>query len=67
MGRGGREKPVLQLLKFLLLLLGLRWLPKRLPFVATRAAALAAAPRRLLDAVIAIASGAVRSHLRARK
>ena len=49
---------VVEIVTVVLLLLGLRWLPKRLPFVATRAAALAAAPRRLLDAVIAIASGA---------
>jgi multicomponent K+:H+ antiporter subunit A len=41
-----------------LLLLGLRWLPKRIPFVWTLPGALAALPRRLRDLAIAVASGA---------
>jgi multicomponent K+:H+ antiporter subunit A len=40
-----------------LLLLGLRWLPKRIPFKWTLAGARAAAPRRLRDLAIAMASG----------
>jgi multicomponent K+:H+ antiporter subunit A len=41
----------------ILLLLGLRWLPKRIPFVWTAAGARAAAPRRARDLVLAVASG----------
>ena len=41
-----------------LLLLGLRWLPKRVPFEWTRAGALRALPRRSRDFLLAIASGA---------
>jgi multicomponent K+:H+ antiporter subunit A len=40
-----------------LLLLGLRWLPKRIPFQSTWAGARAALPRRLLDFAIALAAG----------
>lgn len=40
-----------------LLLLGLRWLPKRVPFVPTWAGALAALPRRALDFALAAAVG----------
>ncbi len=40
-----------------LLLLGLRWLPKRIPFPWTWAGALAALPRRLRDLAIALAAG----------
>jgi multicomponent K+:H+ antiporter subunit A len=41
-----------------LLLLGLRWLPKRVPFRWTLAGARAALPRRVRDVAIASASGA---------
>ena len=41
-----------------LLLLGLRWLPKRVPFAWTRAGALRALPRRARDFALAAASGA---------
>ncbi|HEX7054454.1 MAG TPA: monovalent cation/H+ antiporter subunit A [Burkholderiales bacterium] len=41
-----------------LLLLGLRWLPKRIPFRWTLAGWRAAAPRRARDLAIAVASGA---------
>jgi multicomponent K+:H+ antiporter subunit A len=41
-----------------LLLLGLRWLPKRVPFAWTRAGALRALPRRSRDFALAVASGA---------
>jgi multicomponent K+:H+ antiporter subunit A len=40
-----------------LLLLGLRWLPKRIPFAWTAAGARAAAPRRARDLALAAASG----------
>jgi multicomponent K+:H+ antiporter subunit A len=40
-----------------LLLLGLRWLPPRKPATPTRAAFVAALPRRLLDLAIAVAAG----------
>lgn len=40
-----------------LLLLGLRWLPKRIPFTFTWAGVRAALPRRLSDATIAVAAG----------
>jgi multicomponent K+:H+ antiporter subunit A len=41
-----------------LLLLGLRWLPKRVPFARTRAGALRALPRRTRDFLLASACGA---------
>lgn len=41
-----------------LLLLGLRWLPKRIPFTWTAVGALRAAPRRARDLLLAVASGA---------
>ncbi|HET7670449.1 MAG TPA: monovalent cation/H+ antiporter subunit A [Burkholderiales bacterium] len=41
-----------------LLLLGLRWLPKRVPFEPTRSGALKALPRRSRDLALAILSGA---------
>src|SRR6185503_17520118 len=40
-----------------LLLLGLRWLPKRIPFKWTWAGLLAALPRRSRDLLIALAAG----------
>jgi len=40
-----------------LLLLGLRWLPKRIPFTSTAVGALRAAPRRARDLALAVASG----------
>ena len=40
-----------------LLLLGLRWLPKRIPFEQTWAGARAALPRRMRDLAIAVAAG----------
>ncbi|HWA13511.1 MAG TPA: monovalent cation/H+ antiporter subunit A [Burkholderiales bacterium] len=46
---------LVEIVTTVLLLLGLRWLPKRLPFTRTRAGAKAALPRRLRD--IAIAAG----------
>jgi multicomponent K+:H+ antiporter subunit A len=42
-----------------LLLLGLRWLPKRVPFAWTRAGALAALPRHVRDFVLAGTCGGV--------
>jgi multicomponent K+:H+ antiporter subunit A len=41
-----------------LLLLGLRWLPKRVPFKWTSSGALKALPRRSRDLLLAVASGA---------
>jgi multicomponent K+:H+ antiporter subunit A len=41
-----------------LLLLGLRWLPKRIPFARTGAGVRAAAPRRARDLLLAVTSGA---------
>src|SRR5687767_7765045 len=49
---------LVEIVTAVLLLLGLRWLPKRVPFVWTGAGARAALPRRLRDLVIAVASGA---------
>jgi multicomponent K+:H+ antiporter subunit A len=49
---------LVEIVTTVLLLLGLRWLPKRIPFVWTLAGALAAVPRRLRDLAIAVASGA---------
>lgn len=49
---------LVEIVTTVLLLLGLRWLPKRDPFNWTTAGARAALPRRLRDLAIAIASGA---------
>ena len=49
---------LVEIVTAVLLLLGLRWLPKRVPFVWTAAGARAALPRRLRDLAIAAASGA---------
>jgi multicomponent K+:H+ antiporter subunit A len=49
---------LVEIVTTVLLLLGLRWLPKRVPFVWTRAGALAALPRRLHDLGLAAACGA---------
>jgi multicomponent K+:H+ antiporter subunit A len=48
---------LVEIVTAVLLLLGLRWLPKRIPFRWTLAGALAAFPRRLRDFVIATAAG----------
>jgi multicomponent K+:H+ antiporter subunit A len=48
---------VVEIVTTVLLLLGLRWLPKRIPFKWTLAGARAALPRRTRDLVIAVASG----------
>ena len=48
---------VVEVVTTVLLLLGLRWLPKRIPFRWTLAGARAAAPRRARDLALAIASG----------
>jgi multicomponent K+:H+ antiporter subunit A len=48
---------VVEIVTTVLLLLGLRWLPKRIPFKWTLAGARAALPRRARDLVIAVASG----------
>ena len=49
---------LVEIVTAVLLLLGLRWLPKRIPFVWTAAGARAALPRRLRDLAIAGAAGA---------
>jgi len=49
---------LVEIVTTVLLLLGLRWLPKRIPFRWTVAGARAALPRRLRDLAIASASGA---------
>jgi multicomponent K+:H+ antiporter subunit A len=49
---------VVEIVTTVLLLLGLRWLPKRTPFARTRAGALAALPRRLRDLALAASCGA---------
>jgi multicomponent K+:H+ antiporter subunit A len=49
---------LVEIVTAVLLLLGLRWLPKRVPFKWTLAGARAALPRRLRDLAIAVASGA---------
>ena len=48
---------VVEVVTTVLLLLGLRWLPKRIPFTWTAAGARAAAPRRVRDLALALASG----------
>lgn len=48
---------LVEIVTTVLLLLGLRWLPKRIPFVASRAGARTALPRRLGDFTIALAAG----------
>jgi multicomponent K+:H+ antiporter subunit A len=48
---------VVEIVTAVLLLLGLRWLPKRIPFVWTWAGARAALPRRSRDFAIAVAAG----------
>ncbi|HKU69923.1 MAG TPA: monovalent cation/H+ antiporter subunit A [Burkholderiales bacterium] len=49
---------VVEIVTTVLLLLGLRWLPKRVPFAWTRTGALAALPRRLRDLALAVCCGA---------
>jgi len=49
---------LVEIVTTVLLLLGLRWLPKRIPFKWTLAGARAALPRRLRDVALATASGA---------
>jgi multicomponent K+:H+ antiporter subunit A len=49
---------LVEIVTAILLLLGLRWLPKRIPFVWTPAGARAALPRRVRDLAISVASGA---------
>ena len=49
---------LVEIVTTVLLLLGLRWLPKRVPFAWTRAGALRALPRRSRDFLLAVASGA---------
>ena len=49
---------LVEIVTTVLLLLGLRWLPKRIPFARTRAGARAALPRRLRDLALAIGCGA---------
>jgi len=48
---------LVEIVTTVLLLLGLRWLPKRIPFVWTRDGALRALPRRSRDFLIALAAG----------
>ncbi|MGH8696535.1 MAG: hydrogen gas-evolving membrane-bound hydrogenase subunit E, partial [Burkholderiales bacterium] len=48
---------LVEIVTTVLLLLGLRWLPKRIPFAWTWAGARAALPRRLRDLAIAVAAG----------
>ena len=48
---------LVEIVTTVLLLLGLRWLPKRTPFAWTRAGALAALPRRLRDLALAVGCG----------
>ncbi len=48
---------LVEIVTTVLLLLGLRWLPKRVPFSVTSAGALAALPRRTLDFALAAAVG----------
>ena len=48
---------LVEIVTTVLLLLGLRWLPKRIPFRWTRAGARAALPRRVRDLAIAVGSG----------
>ena len=49
---------LVEIVTTVLLLLGLRWLPKRVPFEDTAAGRRAALPRRLRDLAIAVATGA---------
>jgi multicomponent K+:H+ antiporter subunit A len=49
---------LVEIVTAVLLLLGLRWLPRRIPFAWTWAGARAALPRRSCDLAIAIAAGA---------
>ncbi|HUS25544.1 MAG TPA: hydrogen gas-evolving membrane-bound hydrogenase subunit E, partial [Candidatus Binatia bacterium] len=49
---------MVEIVTTVLLLLGLRWLPKRLPFEWTRAGARAARPRRFRDLALALSCGA---------
>jgi multicomponent K+:H+ antiporter subunit A len=48
---------LVEIVTAVLLLLGLRWLPKRIPFKSTWGGARAALPRRSLDLAIALAAG----------
>ena len=48
---------LVEIVTTVLLLLGLRWLPKRIPFTRTWSGALAALPRRTLDFVLAAGAG----------
>jgi multicomponent K+:H+ antiporter subunit A len=48
---------LVEIVTTVLLLLGLRWLPKRVPFSGTWAGALAALPRRALDLTLSAAVG----------
>ena len=48
---------MVEIVTTVLLLLGLRWLPKRIPFAWTREGAHAARPRRLLDLALAVSCG----------
>src|SRR4029079_8672694 len=49
---------LVEIVTTVLLLLGLRWLPKPVPSAGTRAGALRALPRRSRDFLLAVASGA---------
>jgi multicomponent K+:H+ antiporter subunit A len=48
---------VVEIVTTVLLLLGLRWLPKRVPYPSTRAGMWAALPRRARDLAIAVCAG----------
>jgi multicomponent K+:H+ antiporter subunit A len=48
---------LVEIVTTVLILLGLRWLPKRIPFEGTWRGAFAALPRRLRDLAIAVAAG----------
>lgn len=48
---------LVEIVTTVLILLGLRWLPKRVPFTPTWAGALKALPRRLRDLALAITAG----------
>ena len=48
---------LVEIVTTVLILLGLRWLPKRVPFTPTWAGALKALPRRLRDLALAIVAG----------
>jgi multicomponent K+:H+ antiporter subunit A len=50
---------LVEIVTTVLILLGLRWLPKRVPFAWTWAGARAALPRRAIDLAIATAAGGV--------